>query len=63
MAAAAIVQTCTPDAAFERPRKLFLELGGSGSHPQSEEEIKDRGKITVVLHMDTVWHKYTNTNT
>ena len=37
MAAAALVLTCTPDVAFERPRKLFLELGGSGSHPQSEE--------------------------
>ena len=44
MAAAALVQTCTPDAAFERPRKLFLEPGGSGSHPQSEEEIKYMGR-------------------
>ena len=62
MAAAALVRTCTPDAAFERPRKLFLEPGGSGSHPQSEEEIKDMEKIIVVLQMDIVWHKYTNTN-
>ena len=59
MAAAALVPTCTPDAAFERPRKLFLEPGGSGSHPQSEEEIKDHrgvahGHCVVQIHK----HKY-----
>ena len=39
----------------------FWNLAGPGLIHSLK--IKDMGKITTVLHMDTVWHKYTNTNT